>query len=64
MADEADYAAAIEQSTRDSAIAAARSRTPELKATGFCLWCTEPVAAGRRFCDADCAEDFEKRVRA
>ena len=61
MADLADLAD-CEQIHTDLAIAAARSSsTPELKATGSCLWCEEKVSEGRRFCDADCAWDYQKR---
>ena len=28
--------------------------------TGFCLNCEEPLPEGDRFCDKDCASDFEK----
>ena len=28
-------------------------------ATGVCLWCGAPVAEGRRWCDADCRDDWE-----
>jgi predicted nucleic acid-binding Zn ribbon protein len=30
------------------------------KETGFCLFCSEPLSTGRRFCDADCRDDFER----
>lgn len=60
MADEADRAAVIEQRDRENAIAAARA-SKKLEATGFCLWCEEPLEEGRRFCDKGCAEDFEFR---
>lgn len=30
------------------------------EATGFCLFCEEPLGDSRRFCDKDCAEDAEK----
>lgn len=31
--------------------------------TGECLNCEEPLKQGR-FCDADCREDYERRVKA
>jgi len=34
------------------------SSTPS--ATGFCLYCEEPLNEGVRFCDKDCAEDAER----
>jgi hypothetical protein len=30
------------------------------KPTGACLWCGEPVETGRRWCDADCRDDWER----
>lgn len=30
------------------------------KPNGKCLYCDEPVSKGRRFCDADCAQDAER----
>lgn len=31
-----------------------------LRATGLCLNCEEPLPEGIRFCDKDCAEDYDK----
>lgn len=31
-------------------------------ASGHCLNCDEPLEEGR-FCDADCREDFQRRIR-
>lgn len=28
--------------------------------TGYCLFCGEPLEAGRRWCDADCRDDWQK----
>lgn len=32
-------------------------------ATGFCLWCGEPLRYGLRWCDTDCRDDFERAQR-
>ena len=41
----------------------ARRPVPDLKATGFCLWCDEEIDSGRRWCNADCREDYERSSR-
>jgi len=38
-----------------------RNRPAELKATGECHYCNDPVECGQ-FCDSDCRDDFEKMV--
>lgn len=30
------------------------------KAKGYCLYCSDTVAKGRRFCDKECASDAER----
>jgi hypothetical protein len=38
-----------------------RRRAPDApNATGFCLFCGEPLAAGLRWCDTDCRDDWER----
>ena len=39
-------------------------RQATLPAVGQCYSCGEPVDAGRRFCDRDCMDDFERAERA
>lgn len=43
--------------------AALSQRRPEsgLSAIGRCHWCATPVTAEQRFCDRDCADDWERR---
>ena len=48
-----------EDIAREQAIAAVRRRSKELAPIGFCYYCSEPVPAGSRFCDADCMMDFQ-----
>ena len=33
--------------------------TTSFVATGFCLFCDEPVAPERRWCDAECRDDWQ-----
>lgn len=63
MADQFDQASDLEQLDRDRCIAAARVPDPALEATGFCLWCEEVVAPGRRFCDADCRDLWDRDLK-
>jgi predicted nucleic acid-binding Zn ribbon protein len=48
---------------REQAIADVRRRKAELPAIGFCHYCSEPVPAGSRFCDADCRDEHETEQR-
>lgn len=56
MADDADRAADYEEMERLNAL---RQRKPELKFTGKCHYCEEPLGEGRRFCDAECRDEYE-----
>ena len=60
-ADPLDLAADSAERERQASIAAIISQ-PTLPETGRCLWCSEPVPAGR-FCDTDCAADWHKAAR-
>lgn len=35
-----------------------------INATGYCLYCKEPLQHGQRFCDEDCRDDFETEEAA
>lgn len=37
--------------------------TEEAKATGYCLNCGEPLEKGKRWCDKDCRDDWEKEKK-
>lgn len=41
-----------------------RAAKPEAEATGECLHCNELVPEGRRWCDADCRDAWDKDQRA
>lgn len=62
MADDIDVAQEQQQRLHDARIQDARARAGQLevKATGYCLSCGEPLAAGLRFCDTDCRDDYQK----
>jgi uncharacterized metal-binding protein YceD (DUF177 family) len=61
MADEADQAAFIEERDRKLALAV---RQAELRFTGQCHSCEQPVEAPLQFCDVYCREDHEREQRA
>lgn len=57
MADEADIAQ--ENIERDLALLLRRRLPQGPAATGECLWCGEPLDAGRRWCDAECRDAWQ-----
>lgn len=62
--DDADYASDREDIAREQAIAAVRRRSKELAPIGFCYYCSEPVPAGSRFCDASCMTGWQEEEDA
>lgn len=59
MGDFFDKVAEVETAFRDAALAEARSKGQEHAPTGECLWCAEPLDDDRRWCDADCRDDWQ-----
>ena len=57
MADDLDLAAEREEIARTAARSQRRPAGPP--ATGFCLWCEEPVAPEVRFCCPECRDQFD-----
>ncbi|WP_345857470.1 DUF2116 family Zn-ribbon domain-containing protein [Shewanella algae] len=60
MSNEADEAQRVSELFDNLAIAQARKPVQTAASTGRCLYCSAPVAAEARFCDADCRDDFER----
>jgi hypothetical protein len=60
MADDADISAANIQRETERLIAAARRPAAHLPYTGLCHWCGAITGGGRRFCDADCRDDWQR----
>jgi hypothetical protein len=58
MSDDADRADQRIEEVLSDALAAAR-RAPILPPIGECYYCQESVGPVQRFCNKDCAEDFE-----
>ena len=61
MSDIIDKANDLVEQTDLFALRAIRENLkPEAEFTGECLWCSEAVEAPKRWCDADCRNDWEK----
>jgi predicted nucleic acid-binding Zn ribbon protein len=58
-----DQATEMEERDRDAAIAAQRNKTAVLPDIGHCHSCEEPRSDGRRFCDADCRDDYDREQK-
>jgi hypothetical protein len=60
MPDIADQANEIVELTDKFALLEVQSRKPEAEETGFCLLCGEELPLGRRWCDAEHRDRWEK----
>lgn len=64
-ADPVDRASVEQQRLLEENIRAAKATAaPPLPAKGFCYNCDEPLSEGERFCDKDCRDDHEQRLRS
>lgn len=59
--DDADKSAAPVEAEVECRIMESRNAQPEALATGRCLNCDKRLARGKRWCDRDCLEDWQKR---
>jgi hypothetical protein len=57
MADEADLTA--DRMEKEEELRRRLVRKPELPPCGVCYFCGEDVGSDKKFCNAECAEDFE-----
>lgn len=65
MANESDMASDVEQLFLDVSLANARGKSEKGPAyTGECLNCEHPLPSPKRWCDKDCAKDWEDRENA
>lgn len=64
MTDEADEAEALQEQALDHALATVRANLqhPEAEATGECLYCGKAVAPPRRWCNAECRNEYQAHV--
>lgn len=58
MADLIDGASEVAAQFLQSSLTTKRPEGPA--PCGFCYNCNEPLAAGLRWCDTDCRDDYEK----
>ena len=64
MADEFDRASETEELMRASALYQhSKLQQKVIVATGYCLYCEAPLEDGRRWCDADCRDDWEREQK-
>lgn len=61
--DIADQAAYTIELATEQAIEAARQSHSSAVYTGRCLYCRAPTEEGRRWCDSDCRDDWERNNR-
>jgi len=59
MTDEIDIANNLAERER-TALASHRKPEPGLAISDHCHWCGEPLAQPGRFCDPECADDYER----
>ena len=64
--DTTDEASELEDYDREMCIAEARRalKKQEFKATGTCHNCLDTVGPGAKYCNRECADDHEHRLRA
>lgn len=62
MSDEIDKAQEMDGFLRQIAIMQSVNTQPVANFTGFCFHCEEPVSYPRRWCNADCRDDWEKEA--
>ena len=62
--DDADKAQRFEELEREAAVQAARESLPALPDVGYCYYCNEPTERGKRFCDDDCRDDWQRSSRS
>ena len=57
--DDADLAGHHDELMTKAHVYNSHKDVPDLVANGECQFCASPVEAGRRWCDADCRDDWE-----
>lgn len=57
--DDADKVTAHQDFIDQANVYKSKRSTTTQAATGFCLFCDEPLAPERRWCDAQCRDDWQ-----
>lgn len=60
MSDFVDDAQVITEHLLKVAAYQSRRDEPNIAANGFCHYCFEPIALPRRWCDANCRDEWER----
>ncbi len=61
MSDEVDAAnAQVELNEKRSILYAQEQANKPIPTSEYCYWCNEKTKGGRRFCNNDCADSWEK----
>ena len=60
MSDEVDAANELLQKMIDAGISKAQGTINVVNTTGKCIWCGEEVHDERRWCSAECRNDYER----
>lgn len=60
MSDEIDAANDLLLKMIDAGIKQAQGEINMHNESGHCIWCGEPVNDSRRWCSADCRNDYER----
>lgn len=63
MADIIDHANDWVEQCAEIAQKDIRNRPMEANSTGYCLYCEEVVPQGKRWCDGDCRDGWERDRR-
>ena len=64
MNDDVDVANDLMQHMIDTGVRNAKDRIKKpSNQTGRCLWCEEPIKGDRRWCSADCRDEFAKYAK-
>lgn len=63
MADIADKANDLVAMNEELALRSLRSQKPKAVFTGYCLNCEDDVVEPKRWCGADCRDQWEKRSK-
>lgn len=64
MADQFDLASTYEELERQSSLnRLENTKAPSPVSTGYCLYCGEELSDGRRWCNADCLDEWEKEQK-
>jgi len=62
VADIADRAQILSEFFLATSLADGDRMLPAAQATGECLWCGERLPDGRRWCDVECRDEWDRNI--